>query len=144
MKKLLIDRDVLDDHETAGLLLGDRVHEQGRIPVAQPVEKNGKIRDGDHGRPVVMHDANRNVGRPGLSPDKLEKIYRKQHRGKLEKVDRKQNRMEEEYGIKVSQYTVEAEEHIADDRENTQRHDGAHAEAGKDGKSCGVSDNIDI
>ena len=25
--------------------------------------------------------------------------------------------MEEEYGIKVSQYTVEAEEHIADDRE---------------------------
>ena len=90
------------------------------------------------------HDANGNVVRLGLSPDKPKKIDRKQNRGKFEKIDRKQNRMEEEYGIKVSQYTVEAEEHIADDRENTQRHDGAHAEAGKDGKSCGVPDNIDI
>ena len=79
-----------------------------------------------------------------MSPDKLEKIDRKQNRGKFEKIDRKQNRMEEEYGIKVSQYTVEAEEHIANDRENTQRHNGAHAEAGKDGESCGVSDNIGI
>jgi len=52
--------------------------------------------------------------------------------------------MKEEYGIKVSQYTVEAEEHIANDRENTQRHNGAHAEAGKDGESCGVPDNIDV
>ena len=51
--------------------------------------------------------------------------------------------MEEEYGIKVSQYTVDAEEHIADDRENTQRHDSAHAEAAEDGESSGVSDNID-
>ena len=51
--------------------------------------------------------------------------------------------MKEEYGIKVSQHTVEAEEHIADDCENAQRHDGAHAEAAKDGESCGVSDNID-
>ena len=52
--------------------------------------------------------------------------------------------MEEEYGIKASHYTVEAEEHIADNRENAQRHDGAHAEAAEDGESCGVSDNIDI
>jgi hypothetical protein len=39
-------------------VLGYRVHEQGRIPVAQPVEKNGEVRDGDHGRPLVMQDAN--------------------------------------------------------------------------------------
>jgi hypothetical protein len=58
LKKLLVDRDVLDDHETAGLVLGYRVHEQRRIPVAQPVEKNGEVRDGDHRWPVVMQDAN--------------------------------------------------------------------------------------
>ena len=80
----------------------------------------------------------------GLGRNANGKVVRPGSPGKLEKIDRKQNRMEEEYGIKVSRYTVEAEEHIADDRENTQRHDGAHAEAGKDGKSCGVSDNIDI
>src|SRR5260370_14290726 len=89
-------------------------------------------------------DANGKVVRPGLSPGKLEKIDRKQNRAKLEKIDRKQNRMEEADGTTVSQYTVEAEEHIADSRENTQRHDGAHAEAAKDGESCGVSDHIDI
>ena len=59
LEKLFVDRDVLDGDETAaGLVLGYRVHEQGRIAVAQPVEKNGEIRDGDHGRLVVMQDAN--------------------------------------------------------------------------------------
>jgi hypothetical protein len=39
------------------------------------------------------HDADGNVVRPGLYPDKLEKIDRKQYRDELEKIDRKQNRM---------------------------------------------------
>jgi len=63
--------------------------------------------------------------------------------GKLEKIDRKQNRMEEEHGIEVSQYSIEAEQHIADHRKDAQRHNGAHAEAGKDRQRCRVSDNID-
>src|SRR6202048_976299 len=39
--------------------------------------------------------------------------------------------MEEEYRIKVSQNAVDAEQHIAHDRKDTQRHDGAHAKAAK-------------
>jgi hypothetical protein len=92
---------------------------------------------GQWGGPTRQGLCSRNASSPG----KLQKIDRKQNRGKLEKIERKQNRMEEEYGIKVSQYTVETEEHIADDRENTQH--GAHAETAKDGESCGVSDNVD-
>jgi hypothetical protein len=63
--------------------------------------------------------------------------------GKLGKIDWKQNGVEEEYRIKVSQYTVQGEQHIAHDREDTQRHDGAHGEAAENRESCRVSDDID-
>ena len=44
LKEFLVDRDVLDGDETpAGLVLGDRVDEHRRIPVAQPVEEDGDV-----------------------------------------------------------------------------------------------------
>ena len=44
LKELLVDRDVLDGDETpARLVLGDRVDEHRRIPVAQPVEEDGDV-----------------------------------------------------------------------------------------------------
>ena len=44
LEELLVDGDVLDGHETPPrLMLGDRVHEHRRIPVAQPVKENGDV-----------------------------------------------------------------------------------------------------
>ena len=44
LEELLVDGDVLDrDEPPARLVLGDRVDEQRRIPVAQPVEENGDV-----------------------------------------------------------------------------------------------------
>jgi hypothetical protein len=63
--------------------------------------------------------------------------------GKLEQIDRKQNEMQEEYGIKVGQDAVDAEQHIAHHRQETQRHDGAHAEAAEHRNSRGVPHDID-
>jgi hypothetical protein len=38
LEEFLVDRDVLDGNETTtGFVIGDRVHEQGRIPVTEPV-----------------------------------------------------------------------------------------------------------
>ena len=44
LKVLLVDRDVLDRDQTpAWLMLRDRVHQHGRIAVAQPIEKDRNI-----------------------------------------------------------------------------------------------------
>src|SRR5580692_3789391 len=51
--------------------------------------------------------------------------------------------MEEEYRIKMGQHAVDAEQHIAHDRKDTQRHDGAHAKAAEHRKSRGVPHDID-
>ena len=48
LEELFVDGDVLDrDEPPAGLVLGDRVDEQRRIPVAEPVEEDGDV-DGGH------------------------------------------------------------------------------------------------
>ena len=47
LEELFVDRDVLDGDETAArLIFRDRVHEEGRIPIAEPIEEDGDI---DHG-----------------------------------------------------------------------------------------------
>ena len=52
LEELFVDGDVLDrDEPPAGVVLGDRVHEQRRIPVAEPVEE-----DGDVDRSLVSRD----------------------------------------------------------------------------------------
>ena len=48
LEEFLVDGDVLDgDQPAAGLVLGDRVNQRGRIPVAQAVEEGVDV---DHGR----------------------------------------------------------------------------------------------
>jgi hypothetical protein len=47
LKELLVDRDVLDGDETAaGVVLGNRVHEKRRLPIAEAVEEDGDVQHG--------------------------------------------------------------------------------------------------
>src|SRR5688572_4973644 len=50
LKEFFVDGDVLDGDETpARLVLGDRVDEQRRIPVAQPVQEDGDVNHAPYG-----------------------------------------------------------------------------------------------
>ena len=44
LEEFFVDRDVLDgDKAPPGLMLGDGVDEEGRLPVAEPVEEDGNV-----------------------------------------------------------------------------------------------------
>jgi hypothetical protein len=44
LKEFLVDRNVLDgDQTTPGVVLGDRVHEKRRLPIAEAVEEDGNV-----------------------------------------------------------------------------------------------------
>ena len=51
LEEFFVDGDVLDrDQPLAGVVLGNRVHEQRRKPVAEPVEDDGDVDGGHWGR----------------------------------------------------------------------------------------------
>ncbi len=43
LEEFFVEGDVLDADEAPGLLLDDRVHQMGRIPVADAVEEGGDV-----------------------------------------------------------------------------------------------------
>jgi hypothetical protein len=50
LKEFFVDGDVLDrDEPLALVVLGDRVDERRRIPVAEPIEKDGDVERPRHG-----------------------------------------------------------------------------------------------
>jgi hypothetical protein len=51
--------------------------------------------------------------------------------------------MQNEHGIKIVEIAVEAEQHVADEREDPERDHGAHAEGGKHARRGGVAQKID-
>jgi len=47
LEEFFVDGDVLDgDEAPARLMLGDRVHQEGRLPIAQTVEEDGDVQHG--------------------------------------------------------------------------------------------------
>ena len=111
LEEFLVDGDVLDGDETAArLVLGDRVDEHRRIPVAQPVEEDGDVDHAPYG--LGAGDAGRSRlgcrrGRPsaaalGAAADAV---------GRVEALDRFERQIEA--GISRNDAGVRrAEEHL--------------------------------
>src|SRR4030095_11582021 len=83
-----------------------------------------------------LHAAQLHVRDPALDRkisrvDHLELVHETLKLDQPVETHRKQHEMQNEHGIKIVEIAVEAEQHVADEREDPERDHGAHAEGGK-------------